>query len=432
MEDPGRGNGPVDERDVVTQAEEIPAAPARVRRLTWLLLLLLAGIAVLAGTTFGFLPTEPEPSPYHARGVVPEAPPVVEATGRLAEVYQLARPATLRIESRCGIPLLRDMPVDVGSGFFVSADGHVLTAYHVVRRQSLALRNRCPLHYVGVDAHDREYRLELVGFDAYRDLALLRANVEEPVPYLELSERLPPVGTRVLAIGNSRGDFLEDRTGEVTRLGVNASRPDFASETMELTAALAPGDSGGPVIDEEGKVLGVVSFISFAPSVLSSESDSPLFRLLTPGSSLEFASYAVPTLAGSETVNDLLAGEQRDIPVIGFEVAFEYDPRDREAPSLGRRPGVVVGRVQRDGPGGRAGLRSLEELILRDESGVPSGRRLRADVIVAVDGKATPTFDRLLEVVRERSVGDEVTLTVQRGYSTTSMVLKLGGYRQVF
>ena len=404
----------------------------RVRRVTWLLLLMLAAVGILAGSTLSFIPQEPAGSAFRHPGSIPEAPPVVEASGRLAEVYEETLPASLRIESRCANPLLRDRPIDVGSGFFISPDGAVLTAYHVVRRQALPAGMRCRLHYVAVDSSGHEYRLELTGFDAFLDLAAMQASVSEPVPYLELATELPSIGAEVLAIGNSRGEFLADRSGTVTRLGVSADRADFAPDTIELTAALAPGDSGGPVISQNGEVLGVVSYISFAPSILSAEGDAPLSSLFGASITPDFASYAVPTLAASETVAELLAGEQRDVPVIGFEVAFEYDPREREAPSLGRRPGVVVGRVEGDGPGAAAGLRSLREQTVRDDDGRPLSTLLRADVIVAVDGQPTPTFQRLLEVVRERSVGEEVLLTVQRGSSTTELGLQLAAYRQTF
>lgn len=404
----------------------------RVRRVTWLLLLLLAAVGILAGSTISFLPQDPAGATFRHPGAMPEAPPVVEASGRLAEVYEETVPASLRIESRCANPLLRDRPIDVGSGFFVSPDGAVLTAYHVVRRQALPAGMRCRLHYVAIDSTGREYRLELTGFDAFLDLASMQASVGEPVPYLELATELPPVGAEVLAIGNSRGEFLADRSGTVTRLGVSADRADFAPDTIELTAALAPGDSGGPVISQNGQVLGVVSYISFAPSVLTAEGDTRFEGLFDSTVPPDFASYAVPTLATAETVTSVLAGKQRDVPVIGFEVAFEYDPRAREAPSLGLRPGVVVGRVAGDGPGATAGLRSLRERTVRDGEGNPLATLLTADVIVAVDGKATPTFRRLLEVVRERSVGEEVVLTVQRGPTTTELGLRLAAHRQTF
>ncbi|MEX2534688.1 MAG: S1C family serine protease [Trueperaceae bacterium] len=426
-EDPGK----VLDVDLSELSGERPDRPP-VRRATWLLLLLLAALGLLAGTFRPFMPPDSEPHVLRQHPSIPEAPPAIAATGRLAEVYRETRPAALRIESRCANPLFRAAPIDVGSGFFVSPEGRVLTAYHVVRRQTLSTSSRCALHYVAIDSDGREYQLELGGFDAYLDLAMMQARVSRPVPYLELSHDLPSVGTDVLAIGNSRGELLADRTGTVTRLGVRADRPDFATGTIELTAALAPGDSGGPVIGEDGRVLGVVSYISFEPSFLDAEGDLPLAGIFGANSTPDFASYAVPTPAASETVIQVLAGEMRDVPVIGFEVAFEYDPRVRDAPGLGRRPGVVVGRVQPNGPGEQAGLRSLREQTLVDVSGQALSTQVMADVIVAVDGRPTSTFERLLELVRAGSVGDEVTLTVQRGNETTQVGLQLAGYRQIF
>ena len=96
-------------------------------------------------------------------------------------------------------------------------------------------------------------------------LALLRAVGAKHVPYLNVSPLEPVVGSGVVAIGNSRGDFLQGRAGEVRRLDVRAVQASFADGTFELTAALAPGDSGGPVVDEAGNAVGVVSYIAFTP-----------------------------------------------------------------------------------------------------------------------------------------------------------------------
>jgi serine protease Do len=414
-----------------------PRKRSSTRRLTWLLLVLLAALGLFTETLRLPIAAPGAPHPYPpGTAAVPQAPPPTRATGRLLDVYQSARRATVRIESRCSGHAFDSSPIDIGSGFFVSPEGRLLTAYHVVRRQALSGRSRCLLEYVAVDWQQREYPLELVGFDAYLDLALLQARVREPVPFLSLTGTPPKVGSRVLAIGNSRGEFLADRVGAITRLGVRAGRPDFASGTIELTAALAPGDSGGPVIGEDGEALGVVSYISFQPAILSAEGDVSPWRFLGNGNVPEFASYAVPALEGSEVVSALESGGRRDTPVIGFEVAFEYDPRDGRGQPLGRRAGVVVGRVQAGGPGAAAGLRSMRESVRLNGGGRSPGAgtagRISADVIVAVDGKATPTFERLLEAVREKSVGDRVILSVQRGEKSAQLSLELAAYREVF
>lgn len=403
-----------------------------VRLLTWLLLLLLAAVGLLAGTV---RQESPEVWQHYSEAppqAMPQAPAPVAATGPLAEVYRDARDATVRIESRCGDALFGDVPLDVGSGFFVSAGGQLLTAYHVIRRQALAAPSRCRLEYLAVDASGAKHSLTLTGFDARLDLALMQADVPRPVSYLPLARNLPEIGSGVVAIGNSRGEFLADRAGVVTRRGVRAGLPDFAPGTVELTAALAPGDSGGPVLGADGRVVGVVSYISFDPAVLTSDAEGTLAGLFRAYQAPDFASYAVPLTEGSTTIAALRRGESRDVPVVGFEVAFDYHPGNPALPSLGPRPGVVVGRVEPKGPGASAGLRSLQERTLLDSAGRQIGARLRADVIVAVDGTPTPTMERLLETVREKEVGEEARLVVQRDQRTVELNVRLAGYREIF
>ncbi|MDE0529220.1 MAG: S1C family serine protease [Truepera sp.] len=359
-------------------------------------------------------------------------PPVVEATGQLEEVYQGARPATLRVEAR--IQGWRDYSVlGVGTGFFVSEEGLLLTAYHVVEAQRSGSR---PIYYVGESPGGEEYRLELVGFDAYLDLALLQAEVDGPVPYIPFASGPTRPGREIVAIGNSRGEFLEDRSGRVTRLGVGSPNARLADGVIELTASLIQGDSGGPVLNTDGEVVGVVSYISFNPQDMSAEGPEfipPLLRGLTLPR--RFASYAVPVFEGSEVVAALFAGESRDIPVIGFWWDFDYDPATNSSLDLGRRPGPVIRDIAAGGPAARAGLRSRERrpvVVNREGRPVHTWVISAADVIVAVDGEPTPTFNSLVEVLRRKEVGQLVELTVQRGAETFKVDLELGALRQLF
>src|SRR5690606_22833366 len=177
----------------------------RLRSYSWLLLFLFAVTAVLGSQV------RRTPTYVH----VSDSPPPIETpTGALLSAYGLAREATVRIEARRGH--WNGQVVGVGTGFFVSADGMLLTAYHVVDPSNTTIRS---VHYVAVTSDEKVYRLEMVGFDRYLDLAALRANVDRQVPYLELAERTPGSGTPVVAIGNSRDDFLAPRAGRVTRLG---------------------------------------------------------------------------------------------------------------------------------------------------------------------------------------------------------------------
>ena len=386
----------------------------QVRVFTWLLLGVLALAAVLGSQL------RPEPRLVHVAGT----PPVIEApTGSLLTAFERARDATVRLEARCS-----DSVLGVGTGFFVSEDGLLLTAYHVVTAEETT---RCRAQLVAITTDHLEYSVELVGFDAYMDLAALRANVTTLVPYIPLATRLPSPGTGVVAIGNSRDDFMGARAGRVTRLGVHAGRADFADDTIELTNSLAPGDSGGPVVNGRGEAVGVVSYISFNPAAMSSQSFVPPFL---QGLSLtrDFAGYAVPVTQRSDLVNAVLAGHRRDVPVVGFRwlEGMDYDPATSPH-YLGARPGPIVDSVEAGGPADLAGLRGLRQTTVTNADGTVSLEPV-GDVIVAVDGTPTPTFYDLLSLIRSKNIGDVVTLTVQRGNATFRVQLELRARSSVF
>jgi S1-C subfamily serine protease len=389
----------------------------RVRPYTWLLVFLLSLTAVLGSQL-----RRGEPRLMH----VADGPPPVEApVGALLDAYETARAATVRIEGRCGPG--RGVTTGVGSGFFVSESGLLLTAYHVIDTSN----SSCAVRYVAIDSTEEEFALSLVGFDVYMDVAALQADVDRLVPALPLSTSVPNPGSEVVAIGNSRGDFLAARAGHVTRVGVRAGRADFASGTIELTNSLAPGDSGGPVVNARGQAVAVVSYISFNPSAMSSQDWIPpyLRGIVLPSA---FASYAVPVIDDSELVNGILAGDMRDVPVIGFSwpQGFDYDPRTSQV-FLGPRPGTIVGEVAAGGPAAAAGLRSFSQSrVVRGDGTVAF--ETTADVIVAIDGEPTATFADLLAIVREKAIGQTVTLTVQRGNGTFEIELTLGAKRAVF
>lgn len=400
-------------------------------RLVRLPLLLLA----LGAALFFYRTHEPAPRAAVVVQSFSDLPEVVAPEGALLEAFKEARPATVQIEIVSSAFAFADTPLGLGTGFFISADGLMLTAYHVVD-PAPNFPGKASFEALGPDG--KRYPLELIGFDAYHDIALLQADGAEDVPYLPLTADTPVIGSEVVAIGNSRGDFLQGRAGEVRRLDVRAVQANFADGTFELSSALAPGDSGGPVVNAAGEVLGVVSYIAFAPRATSSVPEAGLFPLLrTVPSGDGYAAYAVPVAVDDATLAALRRGEQQDIPVIGFVggvqgLRSDYDPRYQSGAYLGPRPGVVVGTVQPGGPAERAGLRSAAQRQLYDSSGAFQEVQTRADVIVAVDGERTPTFEALLGVVRRKQVGQEVEIGVQRGDELLQLRLELGGKRKVF
>ena len=393
----------------------LTSSPVRTMRRVFLLLGLLFTVGLVALSV-----QRSEPQPQLVQRGLPE---VVAPQGEFLSLFEETRPASLQIEVRSG-NVFSSVVQGVGTGFFISPDGLVLTAYHVVDPTNI--RDSRSRAVIGVGPDEARYPLELVGFDAYLDLALLQADVSAEVPYLPLAGMSTTIGSQVLAIGNSRGDFLEGRTGEVTRLDVAPLRSDFADTAIELTAPLAPGDSGGPVINLNGEAIGVVSYIALT--------GAPQSGFLEPFAAQtgRFSSFAIPVSAESDVIASLRAGERRDIPVIGFEVGApryglgrEYNPRRSRRFDLGPRSGIIVNTVIPGGPADEAGLRSLEAEPIANDAGQVIDFDLQVDVITAVDGQRTRDFYELLGILRDKGVGAEVTVTVQRGDETVDLELEL-------
>lgn len=370
--------------------------------------------------------------------------PVV--TGKLEDVYQQARGSSLRIEIQRPIINIFGAKsystIGIGSGFFIRADGLVLTAYHVV---DIMGQNDDAYRIVGVNAADERYELSLIGFDAYADLALLQADLVGREPeHLPLSYTEPKVGSSILAIGNSNGDFLAPRTGNVMKLDVQARRADFASGTLELSARLAQGDSGGPVLNDQGEVVGVVSYISFIPEDVLEQNRNrlpPFLNNFLERNLNTYASYAVPVSVSNDVVKAILAGGKRDVPVVGIR-GDDYNPRTYPAlrSSMGDSAGAWVIAVAQDSPAEAAGLRDCQ--VFKDGRRLArtscqaelatSGYRLEGDVITHVNGRRIRNFQTMIAAIRSHDIGDVVTLTIQRDGYEKEIALTLGAKADIF
>lgn len=339
-----------------------------------LVLLLVPLLLSLVFLTKG--PGLKEPRPLH-----PGAVPIQDPPNPLEEVYVNAHPAALAVEGENG---------GRGSGFFYRAsrgETLVLTAYHVVAEGGrLSVRT----------ARGARAPADLVGYLEPLDLAVLRIEKGQAAAprllELELDRPLRP-GEGLLAIGNSRGEFIAPRLGRLVRKGVEVS-PFLPSGLLETTLPLAPGDSGGPVLDASGKVVGVAVAIGMTEE--------------------GFRSYVVPLEGRRAELGRMEEGERTSWPYLGLQGPRALTPE--LAQELGLPPGgVLVGRVVPGGAAHRAGLRGLEA------GGVP-------DVILEVDGAPVNTFEDLLRAVRRKKVGEEVELKVRRGETIFQVRVQLGPF----
>jgi serine protease Do len=301
------------------------------------------------------------------------------ATAALRKVYDAAIAGAVRVNVGSS---------GIGSGFFMSKDGLILTAAHVPFGDSSARLSV-------TTQSGQDLPVTLVGYDEVRDLAVLKASGSD-FPALKLAASTPKVGAGVVAIGNSRGSFDGGRAGSVTALNVSLDA-SFPSNMVESSMPLAPGDSGGPVLNAAGEVVGVSTAIS------------------NQGGS--FASYFVPVTRDSALLGQLVSGVKRGVPVLGIGVT---DARQATGTS-----GVLVTTVDPNLGAAKAGLKGGAVREFRDASGDVQQDISGADIIVGVDGRAVSTPSALISYLRGKQVGDRVTLKVRRGSQTLNLTVTL-------
>lgn len=325
----------------------------------------------------------------------------------LSAIFTKARPATLRIE-QCPVKNCGE-PDGIGTGVLISPDGLALTAYHVIF-QAKSLR--------AVTVDKKRYAVEVVGYDDQQDLALIRVKVPAGTPYLPLSQKAPEIADPVLAIGNGGGQFLRSKTGRLLALNSQAGRADFPPGTLKLSAALIPGDSGGPILNTLGEVTGIVSFI----------------RADTSGDEVteaDITAYAVPVTAADPRIAALKKGVKKDAPVIGVSLGGNFGllsalPEKYFAEAnkqlnlqLGTTPGAFFTGISPNSPADKAGLQALA--YDRND------RLIRGDLVTAVNGKRVVNFSEFQYVVRTYAPGDTVNLSVIRAGKTLNLQLTLVG-----
>ncbi len=288
-----------------------------------------------------------------------------------------------------------------GSGFVWDRDGHVITNYHVVQHAE----------EVEVTFFDGStVSAEIVGTDPDSDLAVLRVDRSAdrlfPVTLADSDEVF--VGQRAIAIGNPFGQEWTLTTGVVSALGrtLPSGTSSFSIPAMIQTdAAINPGNSGGPLLDRDGRVVGVNTMI------LSRDQVSAGVGFAIPGRIVE---QVVPVLIeeGSYTYAWLgIVGQDLE-----RETALAMDlPADQR--------GALVVEVVDESPAEDAGLEGSDRRI--SQNGVEL--QVGGDIIVAIEGQPVRTMDDLIVyLVEETQPGDRVTVDILRGAREMAVEVTLG------
>jgi serine protease Do len=243
-----------------------------------------------------------------------------------------------------------------GSGFIVDPDGYILTNYHVVNgadRVTVTLSDQ------------RAFRADVIGIDPALDVALLKVEAGAPLPAAVLgdSDRLR-VGEWVCAIGNPLGVYVHSVTvGVVSFLGRKLF-DESLDAYIQTDAAISVGNSGGPLINARGEVVGITTAV--------------VAQAMNIG-------FAIPITQVIAVLPQLRAAGMVARGDLGVAVTT-VTPELRRALDLGPKAGALVQDVLEDTPADRAGLRAYDVIVALDGLPVESDRQLLRDVANRIPG----------------------------------------------
>lgn len=270
-----------------------------------------------------------------------------------------------------------------GSGVIIAKDGYIVTNNHVIEnQQSLAV----------VFADGSRHDATLVGADPVTDVAVIK--VKDSVPAVASfgdSNALQP-GETAIAIGSPLGDFKNSvTTGVISALNRTVSG-DSPAGLIQTDAAINHGNSGGPLINLQGEVIGLNTLVVRAAS--------------SAGDQAQGLGFAIPSNTVKQVADQLIAHGSIAHPYLGVQYG-DISAALAIAQSLPVNQGAVIGQVETGGPAARAGLKA-------------------GDIITAIDGTTLNEAMTLRQVLLTHAPDDQVTLHVLRDGKTIDLTATLG------
>ncbi len=305
--------------------------------------------------------------------------------------------------------------LEEGSGFVVDRTGVIMTAAHVIVSTSTTSSVQTPARAVYVQFSDGDrVPAQIVGWDPYDDVGVLRvspsAHALVPVP-LGVSADVA-VGQPVAAIGSPFGAETSLSVGVVS--GTDRTIPSLTSafelfDAIQTDAPINQGNSGGPLLDAQGRVIGINAQIRSSLE-----------------SGFEGVSFAVPIDSAKRSLVQLLATGHVSYAYLGL-VTEDLTPAIAKAFGYPVTQGALVDAVAPGGPAARAGLRPGHRTVLWQNQRLTLG----GDAIIAIDGTKVMSSNDVARLVAERMVpGEPAWFTVVRNGRTQVVPVTLGSRSQ--
>ncbi len=329
-----------------------------------------------------------------------------------ARIYTNRASGVVTIFAVFGSPNSENAEAAQGSGFVVSPDGYILTNSHVITTagEGDSGDRIKAADQVFVEFQDRDrVPAKVIGWDIFDDVGLLKVDPADhalhPVPLGDSAA--VAVGEPVAAIGSPFGNENSLAVGVVsaTRRSIDSLTSAYnLVDAIQIDAPINHGNSGGPLFDARGRVIGINA------------------QIRSQSGNAEGVGFAVPIDSAKRSMNQLIANGKVAYAYVGIET-------EDLTPSLSRRfhypakAGAVITDVKPDTPGEKAGLRGGE----RRERILGTLFTRGGDLIVAIDGEPVASAEDVVRVVTERvTPGQTVKFTIYRGGSRRDVPVTLG------
>ncbi len=308
-----------------------------------------------------------------------------------------------------------ELGLRLGSGFVYDKDGHVITNYHVA---TPGTNNANELQVTFLDGN--VYPADLVGVDQFADLAVIKVKNISPDKLAPLSlanSSSLRIGESVVAIGNPFGLSGSMTQGIVSGLGrllpSNENEDNLAAvagssfsipNIIQTDAAINPGNSGGPLIDTQGRVVGINTAIFSNTGVYSG------------------VGFAIPSNTISKIATSLIQNGSYHHPYIGI-VGISLSPDLSKQAGLNQTKGFLITSIAKGGPADKSGLRAGSTTTKYNGRDVDVG----GDIILKIDNREVSKIDDILAYLEtQKHVGDKVHLTILRDNAIKELDLILG------
>lgn len=319
------------------------------------------------------------------------------------EIVQKVLPSVVGVESQFtvtesgyyyGFGMPSNSATGTGTGVVITEDGYIVTNAHVIydSEHGAGLADSIKVHM----DDDESYDAEVVGYDTDCDLAVLKIDADGLTPAEFGDSDSLMLGESVIAIGNPLGFDLRNTvtSGIVSGLNRNITINDKSMNLIQTDTAINSGNSGGPLINKKGQVIGINS-----SKMSSGYGDA----------SIEGIGFAIPSNETSSIIDDLMQyGYVTGKPQLGISC---QDVTESISRMYNMPVGVYITEVSEDSAAEKAGLQS-------------------GDIIVAVDGKDVETAEALNAQKNTHTAGDTVEITYIRGGKEKTVDITLDEIRK--